>query len=141
MPNFLRPFWTLIIAASFLELVLVNMKNSRPSDKVVAFWVSQDREFVQNMVFRYTNNFQLDINWKKVRLVLWGPSIKLLALDRELQENLEDLRKNGIEVQACKSSVHTNGVSEDLVTLGIEVVSMSDPIAEYKKANWSIVFF
>ena len=119
----------------------MSLKNSRPSDKVVVFWTSQDREFVLNMLFRYTKNFQLDTTWKKVRLVLWGPSIKLLLSDRELQENLEDLRKIGIEVHACKSKSLFNGVSENLVTLGIEVVSMSDPIAEYKKAKWSIVVF
>ncbi len=119
----------------------MNEKNSRPSDKMVVFWTSQDREVAQNMVFHYTKNFQFDSNWKRVRLVLWGPSIKLLALDKELQEDLEKLRKIGIELQACKSNIHANGFSEDLVRLGIEIVSTSDPITEYRKAKWSIVVF
>jgi intracellular sulfur oxidation DsrE/DsrF family protein len=119
----------------------MNGKKSRPSDKIVVFWTSQDREIAQNMVFHYTRNFQLDSNWKRVRLVIWGPSIRLLALDKELQEHLEELKRIGIELQACESNIHANDFSDDLLRLGFDIVSISDPIAEYRKANWAIAIF
>ena len=119
----------------------MNEKKSCPSNKIVVFWTSQDREVAQNMVFHYTKNFQFNSNWKRVRLVIWGPAIRLLALDKKLQEDLEELRKIGIELQACESNILDNDFSHDLMRLGFEIVSISDPITEYRKAKWSIAIF
>ena len=116
-------------------------KNYQALDKIVVFWTSQDREVAKNMVFHYINNFQFESNWKRVKLVLWGPSTRLLALDKELQEGLEELKKNGIELQACESNIQDDDFSEDLIRLGFEIVSMNDPITEYRKAKWSIAVF
>ena len=93
------------------------------------------------MVLHYTKNFQFDSNWKRVRLVLWGSSIELLALDNKLQEDIEELKKIGIELQACKSNIQANDFTDHLMRLGFEIVYISDPITEYREAKWSIAIF
>ena len=110
-------------------------------DKMAVFWTSQNREVAQKMVFPYTKNFRFDSNWERVRLVLWGSSIKLLASDEELQEDIAELKKVGIELQACKSNIHTDGFADDLMRLGFEIVYISDPITEYRETKWSIAIF
>jgi hypothetical protein len=91
------------------------------------------------MIFPYIRNYQLNSNWKRVRLVIWGPSVRLLASDKEFQDNLEELKKLGIELKACKSDAKKYGILEDLLKLGIEIAEMKDPLTEYKHDAWAIV--
>jgi hypothetical protein len=51
----------------------------------------------------YTRNARFRDWWGRVRLVVWGPSAQLLSEDRELQEELEDLKAAGVELLACKA--------------------------------------
>ena len=116
-------------------------KHYRHKKKIVVFWMTQNYDLIQNEMFPYVINLQLDNDWKRVRLVLCEPSIKLIALDQELKENLKDLRRTGIELQACISHNYSNIQSIVLADLGIKEVYMRDPFREYKKANWAVLFF
>ncbi len=110
-----------------------------PVDKLVVLWTSQDKEVAQKMVFMYTKNSKLRSWWGQVRLVVWGPSAKLLADDKELQEELAELKSAGVELQACKACSDQYGVSEKLAELGIEVIYMGVPMTNYLKGDWAIL--
>ena len=119
----------------------MNTIHFRRKNKIAVFWMSQNYDVIQNELFPYVKDFQLDKEWEKVRLVLCEPSIKLIALDQELKENLEDLRRIGVELIACKSHNYPNVKSKILVTLGIKDVFLNDPIEEYKETNWAVLVF
>jgi len=108
-------------------------------DKLVILWTSQDKEVAQKMVFMYAKNSKLRAWWGQVRLIIWGPSAKLLATDGELQEELEELKQAGVELQACKACADQYGVSEGLADLGIEVIFMGLPLTNYLKGDWAVL--
>ena len=117
------------------------MDKASVSDSLVVIWVSGDREVAKKMVFMYAKNSKLKNWWGRVRLVVWGPSAHLLSVDRELQEELEDLKAVGVELQACKACADLYGVTEKLKSLGIEVIYMGVPLTEMLKTGWTCLSF
>jgi hypothetical protein len=110
-----------------------------PVNKLALLWTSQDKEVAQKMVFMYAKNAKLRDLWSRVLLIIWGPSAKLLANEVELQEELEELKLSGVELQACQACADQYGVSEKLRSLGIEVISMGLPITSYLKGDWAFL--
>jgi hypothetical protein len=115
-------------------------KRSKP-DELVVLWTSGDREVALKMAFMYTfNSKRFKWGWKNVTLVVWGPSAKLLAEDKELQEHIVDMKEAGVKLQACKKCSDTYGVSEDLRRLGIEVKYMGKPLTDYlRDENYRVI--
>ena len=107
------------------------------SESIVVIWSSGDREVAKKMVFMYTKNSKLKGWWGRVRLVVWGPSAQLLSTDLELQEELEDLKAAGVELQACKACADLYGVTDKLKSLDIEVIYMGAPLTEMLKKGWT----
>ncbi len=58
------------------------MTQDAAANSLVVIWVSGDPEVARKMVFMYTKNSKLKDWWGRVRLVVWGPSAQLLAVDR-----------------------------------------------------------
>ena len=103
---------------------------------LVVLWVTQDKEAAQNMILMYTKNSKVKGWWDQVRLVVWGPSAKLLASDAELQGQLEELKDAGVELLACKACADGYGVSDKLTELGIDVIYMGAPLTGMLKEGW-----
>jgi hypothetical protein len=110
-------------------------------ESLVVIWTSGDREVARKMVFMYTKNSRLRNWWGRVRLVVWGPSALLISHDRELQEELEEVKAAGVEILACKACSDLYGVSDKLQALGIEVIFMGQPLTEMLKAGWQCLTF
>ncbi len=111
------------------------------SESLVVIWSSADREVAKKMVFMYSKNSRLKGWWGRVRLVVWGPSAKLLTTDQELQEELEDLRAAGVELLACKACTDLYGVTDQLESLGIDVIYMGAHLTEMLKTGWTCLTF
>ncbi len=104
-------------------------------------WTSGDRDVALKMVFMYTLNAK-SRNWfDEVRLVVWGPSAKLLSVDEELQQEVAKMKDAGIELVACKACADSYGVSEKLEQLGVEVKYMGVPLSDMLKQDWKVVTF
>lgn len=88
-------------------------KSSKP-DELVVLWTSADREVALRALYTFGSK-RFKWNWKNVTLVVWGPSSKLPAEDKELQEYLSRIRDAGVKL------ARAYGVSDDLRRLGIEV--------------------
>jgi hypothetical protein len=116
-------------------------ENIAVSDSLLVIWTSGDREVARKMVFMYTKNSRLKGWWGRVRLVVWGPSALLLTQDQELQEELEELKAAGVKLLACKACADLYGVTDELRTLGIEVIYMGQPLTEMLKAGWHCLTF
>lgn len=115
-------------------------KFSKP-DELVVLWTSGDREVALKMVFMYTlNSKRLKWGWKNVTLIVWGPSSKLLTLDKELQEYLSRIKEAGVKLLACKKCSDLYGVSDELGRLGIEVKYMGRPLTDYlRDDNYRVI--
>ena len=119
---------------------LKNTLSPEPS-KLVVVWTSGDREVALKMVFMYTYNSKKYAWWDKVRLIVWGPSSKLLSEDKELQDYLSKMKEGGVELLACKACADMYGVSDKLKELGIEVKYIGKDLSEMLQAGWTCLTF
>ena len=104
-------------------------------DYLVVLWTRGEKDFAENMVFLYTLNARRKGWWKKVTMIVWGPSAKLLAEDEELQAQVRALQAEGVYLQACIRCTDSYGpdVTETLRGLDIEVIKMGEPLTQYLK--------
>ena len=102
-------------------------------------WTSGDREVALKMVFMYTYYCKKNSWMDNVRLLVWGPSSKLLAEDTVLQGKLKDLKQAGVELYACKACADLYGVSDKLTQLGITVMYAGEMLAELQKSGWHVL--
>lgn len=114
------------------------MTNDIPAGLAV-LWITRDKEAARNMAFMYAKNSKLKGWWDEVRLIVWGPSAGVLAEDRELQAELEELKSAGVELLACKACADRYGVSDKLEALGVEVIYMGAPLTGMLKEGWSTI--
>lgn len=110
-------------------------------DKLAIVWSSGDPEVGLHMVFMYAKNSMLRGWWSQVTLVVWGPSARLLATDEKLQEELQELKKAGVELYACKACADRLEVSGKLEDLGVTVMYMGSPLTEYLKEDRAVITF
>jgi hypothetical protein len=111
--------------------------SANPPQALLMIWVSRDREAALNMAFMYAKNSLLKGWWPRVRLVVWGPSAELLVEDKELQAELKELAKAGVELQACKACADRFGVSGKLEALGLEVIYVGQPVSKCLQEGWA----
>ena len=104
-------------------------------------WTSGDREVALKMVFMYAYNCQKRGWMDQVRLLVWGPSGKLLTEDEEVQKGLEGLKAAGVELYACKGCADLYGISEELAALGITVEYTGTMLADAQKEGWHVLTF
>ena len=102
-------------------------------------WTSGDREVALKMVFMYAYNCKKRGWMDTVRLLVWGPSAKLLSEDEELQEQLKGLKEVGVELYACKGCADQYGVSEKLSSLDINVMYTGTMLAELQQQGWHVL--
>ncbi len=115
----------------------------RPEDKLVVVWTSGDRDVALKMVFMYTYNASTARFgwWQDITLVVWGPSSKLLSVDKELQEYLTKMKEAGITLEACKACADMYEVSDELTELGVDVKYMGDVLTGYIREGRHVLTF
>ena len=89
----------------------------------------------------YTLNSKLRNWWSEVRLIIWGPSSKLLSEDKDLQDEIQKMKNAGVILEACKACADKYGVSVHLEHLGIDVKYMGQPLTDYIKTGKKIITF
>ena len=120
--------------------MVMEKEGIKPS-KLLVVWTSEDRDVALKMVFMYTYNAKKNGWWDEIRLLVWGPSSKLLSEDKELQEYIQKMKDEGIELLACIVCADMYGVSEKLRELGFDVRGMGVPLTEMLKSDWTTVTF
>lgn len=120
-------------------------KADRPSaaeaDRLAVVWSSGDPEVAHRVCLMYTQAAQQQKWFNRVRLIVWGPSARLLAADKDLQAKVKSMMKDGIQVQACVVCADSYGVSDRLRDLGLEVKPMGSPLSGLLKQGWKVITF
>lgn len=78
---------------------------------------------------------------EEVKIILFGPSERLVVTDKEVQDRLKEAPDQGINVIACKWCSDRMGSTEDLETLGIEVSYVGPTISELHRTGWASLSF
>jgi hypothetical protein len=119
----------------------VSERGSVEAAKLLIVWSSGDVEVAENMVFMYLGRAMEQHWWDRIRLVVWGPSARLLSENQELQAGLKELLRTGVELYACKECADRYGVAGTLAGLGITVQSMGEPLSEMLTLDWVTLSF
>lgn len=113
----------------------------RPA-KLAVLWTSGDPEVAHRVGLMYTHATRTAEWWDETRLIVWGPTARLLAADKDLQAKVRQMMDDGVMVQACVVCADSYGVSDDLRAMGIEVKPMGAPLTRLLKASdWRVLTF
>ncbi len=144
---------TVLLAALSLGLFLVvvavlgwwhtpsQAREDESPSRLCVVWTSGDPGEAKNVCFMYTHNAKRRGWFGVVHLVVWGPSAKLLAEDKELQNEIKAMQKNGVVVEACVACAQNYGVVDALKKLDIDVKGMGQPLTERLKGPWKVLTF
>ena len=116
--------------------------NCRPEDPgmedkehLYILWTNSDPVTADKMVFMYALNGLKKGWWKEITIVIWGSTARLTSENDEVRSRIKELLSAGVKVSACKACADELGVTEKLVTLGIEVKYWGQPLTEIIKSG------
>ena len=140
----MKPFFLITIAVLLFTVNSFGAKNNTMEDnnnKLAVLWTSGDPEVAEKVCFMYTNNAKKQAWFDEVVLIVWGPSSKLLAENKMLQDYIKTMQENGVKVEACYYCADMYGVVEDLKKMDIDVKGMGVPLSNYLKEGWHTLTF
>ncbi len=123
-----------LIFLGLFTLSLTGKADHYEQDKLVVLWTSDDSNLAERMVLPYIHDAKTAGWFDEVTLIVWGPSAKLLAENLVIQENLENLREEGVIIEACIVCANEYGVNRALENLGfLRIKPMGEPLTDYIK--------
>jgi hypothetical protein len=109
--------------------------------RLAVVWTSGDPDVAHRVCFMYCDNAKKQKWFDQVTLVVWGPSARLLAGDKDLQAKVKAMIDDGVRVQACVACADSYGVSERLRDMKIEVKGMGPVLTDMLKQGWKVLTF
>ena len=104
-------------------------------------WTSGDPDVAHRMVLMYTHAAKTQGWFDEVTLIVWGPSQRLLAADKEIQEKIDEMNRDGVVVEACIVCAESYGLVERLEELDLEVKAMGAPLSDHIKGDTRVITF
>jgi hypothetical protein len=108
-------------------------------DKLLILWTSNNKETAINMVFMYAENSMIKRWWEEVILLIWGSSSKLVSADKEVQDYIQSMQKEGVRIIACRQCAENFNVVEKLEKQNIEVFYTGEFLSDWLKLNNKII--
>ena len=129
----------LILILSVIDTI--DADETETSNQLAVLWTSGDPDVAHRVCLMYTHAAKTAGWFDEVILIVWGPSARLLAGDKDLQDKIIQMKKDGVVLQACINCSDSYGVSQDLKDLGVEVKPMGKPLTEMLKSGWKVITF
>ncbi|MHA1400701.1 MAG: DsrE family protein [Candidatus Heimdallarchaeaceae archaeon] len=104
--------------------------------RVFMILTSGDVVVHQEASFKYAYNAKKQGWMDQVRVILWGPTERIAAEDKDFQEEIRLLLDAGVEVIACKACSDNFGVSEELEKIGVTVQYVGNIVTKMLKEGW-----
>lgn len=111
------------------------------ASRLAVIWSSADPDVAKRVCFMYTHAAKKQRWFDEVTLVVWGPSARLLAGDKDLQAEVKAMAADGVTVVACQACADSYGVTAQLRALGLDVKYMGKPLTDMLKAGWKVLTF
>ncbi len=111
------------------------------SNKLFIILASADKDVALEMALFYPYTLAKEKYMDEVKVILFGPSEKLAARDKDVQKRIKKLQEVGVAVSACKYCSDRMGVSDKLEKLGITVEYVSEKTAQLIKDGWASLSF
>ena len=121
---------TIFLAAIAITAPTSNASGAAEKENLTIVWTSGDPEVAHRMVLMYGAAAKKNQWFDEVRIIIWGPSARLTAADKEIQAKLREMTDTGIVLEACVVCADSYGVTDRLRELGIDVKPMGKPLSE-----------
>lgn len=131
----------LIVGSLLLSVLVRGQEKTLQNSRLAVVWSSSDPDVAHRVCFMYTGNAKKQKWFDEVTLIVWGPSARLLAGDKDLQAKIKTMLQDGVKIQACQACTDSYGVTEQLRNMGIEVKYMGKPLTDLIQQNWHILTF
>ena len=99
-------------------------------NELLIVWSSGEKEVAKKLILLYGSVMLERGYWERATIMIWGPSAKLLAEDKELQEQFEAVKKSGVIFNACVVCSDEYGVSQELSSMGIELIHTGEMLTK-----------
>jgi hypothetical protein len=130
-----------LVAGGFLRAAFAQQPQTQPARRLAVVWSSGDPDVAHRACFMYTYNAMKAKWFDEVTLVIWGPSARLLAGDKDLQAEIRKMRDAGVLVEACVVCADSYGVTAKLRELGLPVKPMGRPLTDMLQGDWKVLTF
>jgi hypothetical protein len=127
--------------AAVLCMPVQGQEKENSNSRLAVLWSSGDPDVAHRVCFMYTHNAKKQKWFDEVTLIVWGPSARLLAGDKDLQAEVRSMIADGVNVQACLACSDSYGVTEQLRRLGIDVKYMGKPLTDLLQQGWKVLTF
>lgn len=120
--------------------IIVKRVKMSKKEKLLIVWTSPDREVAMKLPLLYGSVILPRGYWKEAHLMVWGPSIRLVAEDEEIQQLVGKVLETGVKASTCIVCSDDYGVSDQLAAMGIEPVHTGELLTEALKSDaWSVM--
>ena len=116
-------------------------KAEAASENLAVVWTSADPDVAHRMTLMYTHAAKTQEWFDEVTLIVWGPSQRLLAADKDIQEKFAEMADDGVVLQACIVCAESYGLTERLEELELEVKGMGAPLSGHIKSDTHVITF
>ena len=111
------------------------------ANKLLLVWSTEEVEVAKKMILLYSSVILERGYWDEAHLMIWGPSARVLAENKELQTMLQVVQSSGVETSACVVCSDDYGVSEKLETLGVKTIHTGELLTEALQSDWKVITF
>jgi len=108
---------------------------------LVIIWTSADKEVAMKTALAYPLNSKLNGWMQNVTVLVWGPSVQLLAKDKEIQNVFTYMKQAGVNVFVDKKCVDEYKLAKDIEALKLEVRSLGKPLTVFILQKRTILTF
>jgi len=111
--------------------------------RIAIVWTSGDPDVAHRMTLMYAGAAHSRGWFDEVRLVVWGPSQRLVVADKDVRAAIERMIASGVIVEACLACADSYGIADDLRAIdGMTVKYMGEPLTRFiRSPEWSVITF
>jgi len=138
----------LLGAASLFALASANANTAEAElasqdslDRLAVVWTSGDPEVAHRVCLMYTHAAKNNAWADDITLIVWGPSSRLLAADKDVQAKVKQMMDDGVRVEAWIACANSYGIADDIRALGIEVKPMGKPLTDMLSRGYKVLSF
>ena len=102
-------------------------------------WTTDNKETALNMVCLYAHNAKKQAWVENVQVLIWGASQQLIASDKQMQEKVKEMIKDGVEVIACQKCAQNLGVLDELQSCDMQIYYTGELLSSWVKDGSSII--
>ncbi len=111
----------------------------KDKSELYILWTNDNPVTAEKMVFMYSVNSIKHGWWEAVTVIVWGATAPLVAENMDIQREVKDALKKGVQIIACKACADQLGIAESLECLGIEVDYTGELLTQIIKSEKNLL--